>query len=286
MGRATVRRTAFKRAAVTCTGLIAMLLARQGLASPAETADGLPKLTYQTAYTVGANTLQLGLLSFNYGITNHLDIGVDPPYWLARSVIPALIPNLHLKDTVLDAGPVTLSIQLAGYWAVLQTSNAQSASLIAAPLSLFGSFRLLDRLWLHADGTYIYAQAFGSGDFHQLHLGGAVASQVVQIGAKLEWRLTHIFSLTVTGRYQVYTADLAFQANSNVDPYTTANVDGRAVAMVSHPWQVIPGVAFLWKYVNLVVGVGYGYVFIPGAGIPYPQRTIVPDGNLMVVIPL
>jgi hypothetical protein len=286
MGRATVRRTTLKRAAVTGALLIAILPARGGLASPAETADGLPKLTYQTAYTVGANTLQLGLLAFNYGITNHLDIGVDPPYWLARSVIPVLIPNLHLKDTFLDAGPVTLSIQLSGYWAVLQTTNAQNASLIAAPVSLFGSLRLLDRLWLHGEGAYVYAQAFGSGDFHQLHLGGAVASQTVQIGAKLEWRLTHVFSLTATGRYQVYTADLAFQASSNVDPYTTANVEGRAMAMVSHPWEAIGGVAFLWQHIHLILGAGYGYYFVPGVAIAYPQRMFVPDGDFAVVIEL
>jgi hypothetical protein len=276
MGRATVR----------CTTLIATLLTAGGVARAADTADGLPKLNYQTAYTVGADTLQLGLLAFNYGINNHLDIGVDPPYWLARSVIPVLIPNLHLKDTVLDEGPVTLSIQVAGYWALLQTTNAQSASLIAAPLTVYASFRLLDRLWLHTEGTYVYAQAFGSGDFHQLHLGGAVASQIVQVGGKLEWRLTRIFSLTATGVYQVYTADLAFQASGNIDPYTTGNVDGRAVAMVSHPWEAIGGVAFLWRHIHLILGAGYGYYFIPGLGLAYPQRMFVPDGDVSVVIPL
>lgn len=277
MGRATVR----------WTTLIATLLTAGSVAraAGAETADGLPKLTYQTAYTVGANTLQLSVLAFNYGINNHLDIGVDPPYWLARSVIPALIPNLHLKDTVLDAGPVTLSIQVSGYWAVLQTTGP-SASLVAAPVSLFGSFRLLDRLWLHAEGSYVYAQAFGSGDFSQLHLNGAVATQTVQVGAKLEWRLTRIFSLTATGRYQVYTADLAFQANGNVDPYTTATVDGRAVAMQSHPWEALGGVAFLWSHIHLVLSAGYGYTFIPGVLVAYPKRTFAADGNFAVVIQL
>ncbi|HXT94695.1 MAG TPA: hypothetical protein VN853_00240 [Polyangia bacterium] len=276
MGHATVR----------WTTLIATLLAAGGAARAAETADGLPKLNYQTAYTVGANTLQLGLLAFNYGLNGHLDIGVDPPYWLARSVIPVLIPNLHVKETVLDQGPVTLSVQVSGYWALLQTTSADSASLIAAPLALFASFRLLDRLWLHGEGDYVYARAFGSGDFNKLHLGGAVASQTVQVGAKLEWRLARIFSLTATGRYQVYTADLAFQASSNVDPYTTASVDGRAMAMVSHPWEAIGGVAFLWEHVHLILGAGYGYYFVPGVAIAYPKRTFVPDGNLAVVIQL
>jgi hypothetical protein len=256
-------------------------------ARAAETADGLPKLPNRTAYTVGAGTLYLGILAFDYGITNHLDIGVDPPEWAARAVIPVLVPNLHIKDTILDEGPLTVSVRVAGYWGILQTTdNNQSASVIVAPLNLFGSYRLLDRLWLHGEGAYIYARAFGSGDFNQLHLGGGVASQAVQIGAMLEWRLTRIFSLTGTGRYQVYTADLAFNANGNIDPYTTATVNGLAVAAVSHPWQVIGGVAFLSKYFHFIAGVGYGYFFVPGVGIGYPVKTVVPDGNIALVFHL
>ena len=276
MARGTVRWIALTAILVTAT-----------TARAAETADGLPKLDTRTAYTVGAGTLYVGILSFTYGITEHLDIGVDPPEWAARAVIPVLIPNLHIKETILDQGPLTLSVRVAGYWAVLQTTdNNQSASLIVAPVSLFASFRLLDRLWLHGEGAYVYAHAFGSGDFNQLHFGGAVGTQAVQIGAMLEGRLTRIFSLTATGRYQVYTADLAFNASGNIDPYTTATVDGRAVSAVAHPWQLIGGVAFLWNHFHLIAGVGYGYYYLPGVNLAYPQRTFVPDGEIALVFHL
>ena len=92
----------------------------------------------------------------------------------------------------------------------------------------------------------------------------------------LEWRLTRIFSLTATGRYQVYTADLAFRGRGNVDPYTTANVNGRAVACSAHPWEAIGGMAFLWKHFHLILGAGYGYYFLPGVNLAYPQKTFVP----------
>jgi hypothetical protein len=276
MSRGTVRWIALTAILVTASA-----------ARAAETADGLPKLPVRTAYTVGAGTLYLGILAFDYGINNRLDIGVDPPEWAARAVIPVIIPNLHLKETILDEGPLALAVRVAGYLGLLQaTDSNQSASVIVAPVSLFASYRLLDRLWIHGEGAYTYVRAFGSGDFNQLHFGGAVASQTVQIGAMLEWRLARIFSLTATGRYQAYTADLAFNASGNIDPYTTATVNGLAVAAVSHPWQAIGGVAVLWTHFQLIAGVGYGYYFLPGVTLGYPAKTIVPDGDIAVVFHL
>jgi hypothetical protein len=151
-------------------------------------------------------------------------------------------------------------------------------------LSLFASFRLQDRVWLHTEGAYVYARAFGAGDLNQANFGGAVASQTVQLGGMLEFRLTRTFSLTATGRYQVYTADLAFDGSGNVDPFTTVDVNGRAVASVSHPWEAIGGIALLWKHVHLILGAGYGYYFLPGIDLAYPKRTFVPDASLSVVL--
>jgi hypothetical protein len=274
------------RVAVRWMALGAALLAVGSVAHADETADGLPKLTYRTAYVVGRNTLYLGLLAFEYGFTDRLEIGSDPPSWAARTVIPVLIPNLHVMETILDQGPVTFSVRLAGYWAQLQTHDGSSGSLVATPLSLFGSLRLWDRIWLHGEGTFVYVRALGSGDYTELHFGGGIAGITVQAGAMLECRLTRIFSLTATVRYQVYTGDLAFEGSGSIDPYTTAQVNGRAMEVVSHPWQAIGGVALLWKHIHLVLGAGYGYYFLPGPDIAYPKRTIVPDGNFAVVIPL
>ena len=55
-------------------------------------------------------------------------------------------------------------------------------------------------------------------------------------------------------------------------------------SQVEHPWAVIGGVAFLWKYVHLSAGVGYGYYFVPGLDIAYPKRTVIPDASLSVLL--
>jgi hypothetical protein len=271
------------RASLKLAALLAALGATAGTARAAEGGD-LPLLDERTAYLLDARTLKLGLLALDYGINDRLTIGSDPPFWAARAAIPIIVPNLHIKHLIYQRAPVTVTARVAGYYANLKTDDNASGSLIAAPLSLFASFRLQHRIWLHTEGAYVYARAFGSGDLNELHLGGQVATQVVQLGAVLEWRLTRIFSLTATGRYQIYTADLAFEGSGTIDPYTTADVNGRAVSAAPHPWEAIGGVAFLWKYVHLIVGVGYGYYFLPGLDLAYPQKTFVPDASLSVIL--
>jgi hypothetical protein len=100
----------------------------------------------------------------------------------------------------------------------------------------------------------------------------------------LEWRLTRIFSLTATGRYQVYTGPLTFNASGMTDPFTTVNVAGEVTPRVEHPWQALVGAAFLWKHFHLIAGGGYGYYFIPGMDIAVPKKTFIPDLSLAVIL--
>ena len=99
-----------------------------------------------------------------------------------------------------------------------------------------------------------------------------------------QFRITRIFSLTATGRYQVYVADIPFDGTSTTDPYTTATLRGQLTPGVKHPWEAIGGVAVLWKHFHLIAGGGYGYYFLPGLDIPNTSRTFVPDLSLSVVL--
>ena len=261
------------RAAVRRVVLGAALLAIGDPAHADETADGLPKLTYHTAYTAGRKTLNLGLLALEYGITDRLEIGSDPPSWAARAAIPVLIPNLHLMETIMYERPVALSARVAGYWAELKTDDGSSGSLIALAavavrvFSGAGSDLVARRGHLR-----LRARLRVRGSTTELHFGGAIAGITVQVGGMLECRLTRIFSLTATGRYQVYTGDLAFEGSgrSSIPTRPPRSTDGRWKSC-SHPWQAIGGVAFLWKHIHLVAGAGYGYYFLPGPDIAYPQ---------------
>jgi hypothetical protein len=50
-----------------------------------------------TALTLGGQTLKVGILAFDYGITDRINVGTDPPMYLLRTAEPVLIPNLHVK---------------------------------------------------------------------------------------------------------------------------------------------------------------------------------------------
>lgn len=253
-------------------------------AARAAAADDLPRLDERTALMIGAQRLKLGVLAFEYGIAERVSIGTDPPAWAARAFLPVLIPNLHLKVSAYQRGPIALTVQGGGYYVRLNENGSATGSLLVAPLSLFASFRVQPRVWLHAEATYNFVRGFGAGDLNEAGIGGSVAAQAAQTGLIVEWRLTRIFSLTAQGRYQAYTGPLAFSGSGTLDPYTTVDIDGSAKARVAHPWMVVGGVAFLWRHVHLILGAGYGYYFVPGIDLPYPSRGFVPDGSLSVIL--
>ena len=249
-----------------------------------ETKDGLPLLNERTAYLVGAKRLKLGILEFEYGLTDRVSVGTDPPAWAARAFVSVLLPNLHVKAGVFHRGPVTLTVKAAGYYGILKDNGSAAGSLIAVPLSLFASFRIHERIWLHEEFTYLYAHAFGTGDLNEAGIKGQVVGQALQDGLMFEWRLTRIFSVTAAGRVGLWTGALAFSGNGTTDPYTTINIDGTAQARVEHPWNVVGGIAVLWKHFHLIAGAGYGYYFLPGIDIVYPHLGVVPEISLSVLL--
>ena len=108
----------------------------------AAAADDLPRLDERTAFMIGAQRLKLGVLAFDYGIAERVSIGTDPPAWAARAFLPVLIPNLHLKVSVYQRGPIALSVQGGVYYLRLNDNGSATGSLVAAPLSLFASFQV------------------------------------------------------------------------------------------------------------------------------------------------
>jgi hypothetical protein len=270
-----------RRLAALAAVTIVLLAAR---AATALEGDDLPRLDERTARTVGARTLKLGVLAFDYGIIEKLSVGTDPPAWAARAFISVLIPNLHLKGIVFERDPVQVAVEVAGYYGQLVSEGSASGHIVVVPVSLFASVRLHDRWFLHGEGAYNFAKAYGTGDLNNGDLNGNVATRTFQLGAMLEYRLRDHIALTAVGRYQAYSGPLAFGGTAMLDPYTSVTLNGQATPRVAHPWTAIAGVAFLWSRVHLSLGVGYGYYFIPGMNIAYPKQTVVPDASLAILL--
>ena len=243
-----------------------------------------PRLEERTAHTIGGQRLKLGILQIEYGITDRVSVGIDPPAWAARAVLPVFIPNLHAEVVLLESDAFAMSVRAGGYFVDLKEEESAPGTLTTVPVSLFASGQLAPRWWLHGEGMYLYAHGTGTGDFDSVDVSGAVASRAVQLGAMLEYKMTRVVSLTALGRYQPYVGPLVFDGSGEVDPYTTVQVDAELAPRVEHPWQAVAGVAFLWRYVRLGLGVGYGNYFAPGISIAAPDENIVPDLSLSVVL--
>jgi hypothetical protein len=243
----------------------------------------VPRLDERTALLLGARKLKLGALAFDYGITDRVTVGTDPPAWAARAFLPILVPNLHIKVAIVERERVWLSVRAAGYWAKLSESGAANADLLAVPLSLFASFAAAPKIWLHGEGTFILAKAFGGGDVGRTDVSGAAATRAVQGGAMIEYRPSRVVALLLRGRYQFYVGPLAFEGSSQPDAFTAVDLQGRLEPRVRHPWSALAAVALMWRHVRLLFGAGYGYYFVPGIEIAVPGRRFVPDASLAVV---
>jgi len=246
--------------------------------------DDVPRLDQMTALTLGQGKLSLGILAFQYGITDWLSVGIDPPYWLVAPVAHVLIPNAHAKLVALRSKDLWIAGNVGFYYAFVGKNDAASGQLMTVPLSAFVSVQALPGFWIHPELTYTLVNAFGTGDFKRFTLGGSAATRTVQAGLMFEYRLTDVVALTVRGRYQPYTGAVGVSGSGAVDEFTTATVDGRIIPSILHPWCVIPGVAFLWPHVRLVVGAGYGNYFLPGMDIAVRGAGFVPEGSLFVVL--
>lgn len=235
-----------------------------------------------TTYTLGAGHLALGLLSFDYGITDDVSVGTDPPAWAARAVTPFWVPNLHAKWAFLR----TPSLRLAGYVGVYvggPKRDETEVSFIAVPVSLFATVPLSERFESHFEATFGYANAWGQGAPDDLSFEGAVTANLLQLGALLTYRTSRVVRLTLRGRFQAYASPVVLRGDARLDPATTAHAELQLNPEGLLHWMVAPGVAFLWSRVHLWLGVGYGNFFLPGVLYPLPDTNLVPEGTVYVI---
>jgi len=246
--------------------------------------DDVRRLDDGTALTLGAHKLSLGILAFKYGITDWLSVGIDPPYWLVAPVAHVLVPNAHAKLVALRSKNLWIAGNVGVYYAFVGKNSDASGRLLTVPLTAFVSWQAVPRFWIHPDLTYTLVQAFGTGDFKRFTLGGTAATRTVQVGLMLQYELTRVVSVLLTGRYQPYTGAVGVSGSGAVDQFTTATVDGQIFPGITHPWNVVPGVALMWKHVRLTLGAGYGNYFLPGMDIAVRGAGFVPEGSFYVVL--
>jgi hypothetical protein len=243
--------------------------------------DAVP-LDEHTARLIGGNRFKVGILALEYGITDYLSVGTDPPAWAIRSFAHVLVPNLHVKGMLLRSSHVEVSARAAGYVMMLN-HNGVSGNAYIVPLTLYAWVMLAKPLWLHLEGSYNWAKASGTGDVSNTDVFGTVVQKTAQVGAMLELRLSRVVALLARGYWQPWQTPIVFQGNGMIDPYTSVNVAIEAKPLSDHPIEGLAGVALTWKYVGVVAGAGYGHYFVPGMNLALPYNGFVPEGSLWAV---
>jgi hypothetical protein len=246
------------------------------------TREQAERLDEGTALTLGGQTLKVGILAFDYGITDRINVGTDPPMYLVRTAEPVLVPNLHIKVIAYRWNQLWLTGQAAIYYANVQKGEA-SGTLWSVPLTAYASYQIDPKWWIHGETTYNIVWGNGVGDLTQTTLGGAAATRSVQLAATGEYRIRPTIAITLRGRLQVYTSRLALSGTASPDAFTSIDVDARINPRNAHPFEIVPAVAFLWQRIRLSAGVGYGNYFIPGMLVALTERGIVPQASFSVI---
>ena len=145
------------------------------------------------------------------------------------------MPNVHLKYQILDRDPVWLAVLGAVYYARLDGGQDVNGHLIDVPLSLFATVKVHPRIYLHGEGTYIFARAGRQRRSHQ----GAVQRRRrrcarARPGLMAQFRVSRIVSLTATGRYQFYVADIPFDGHLDARSLHDRHGEGAAGARRSN----------------------------------------------------
>jgi hypothetical protein len=250
----------------------------------AHAADDAVPLDEHTALMVGGGHLKLGLLAFEYGLHPSVSIGSDTLAWVAGAVSPVLAPNLHLKVGFIQTESFVLSGQAGGYYAWSTDPQRVSGHLWVVPASLLASTAVLPRLWLHLEANYNWVRGAGAGNVDRFQVDGGLATRSGQLGVMLQYRLSRVVALVARGRAQLFSSPLVLQGSGDPDPSTHVEVGLEARTDRRYPWMALGGVALTWRRVGLVVGGGYGELFIPGVNLVRPGLGFVPEGSLWVTL--
>jgi hypothetical protein len=262
------------------TGALAVALL---LGRAAHGADEAVPLDEHTALMVGGGVIKIGALGLEYGLTDAVSIGTDTLGYVARATTAAVLaPNAHVKVALARSEGFVLSTQASVYYALATGANDAQGHGWIVPISLFASGAVFPRLWLHGELSYTWVRAVGAGDIGRFGVGGSVATRSGQVGLMAEVPLSRVVSLVARGRVQAFSSPLVLRGTGEADPYTRIEVGAEARTTHPHTWMAVAGVAMTWRHLGLLVGGGYGELFIPGANMVVPGRGFVPEGSIWV----
>ena len=244
------------------------------------------RVTDQTAYTLQAKRLRLGLFKFQYGVWDPLTVGTYTLPWVVRTA------NLHVKGRLYFDDPWAVSMHVGGYRLDVSKLKAfedepGDAIITIGTFEPTVSYRFDSRFSLSASVPYTDVRAEGSVNTEAFDgaLSGAVDN--LQVTSTFEWRVSRVTALILHARYLVFQRVFADgSVTLRPDDYTTVVVDADAESDAldfAGAWSVVPSVFFSWSSFNLRLGVGYGNWSIPPINFVLPKKIPIPELELFWV---
>jgi hypothetical protein len=242
-----------------------------------------PRVTEDSAYTLDAGTLRLGLFKFEYSLFDFLSVGTYTVPW------GLLAPTIIAKLRFLQVGPLALAVQ-SGF-AYFDSARLRAfyrhpgdAIVTVFPLMAFASLALGDDLALSLGAAYTEVAVDGTLTIDLFDGAGSGVADNVQLTGNVQWRLSRGVALIVTARWLMLQR-VAARASATLHPddFTTVVVNGNVGAsafQVRDAFSVVPGLLFTAGAFNLRVGGGYGNYNVPLVNFVLPRRTLIPDFDL------
>ena len=229
-----------------------------------------------TGYLLPGRTAELGLFHMGYGITNWLNVGTYPLAWVAGPIIGGLMGNLSLKLGTPITRWVNVGLEANATWARVKNEGTYVKGLVL-PITLGVSLNASESQNYSLAGRYVSVHGTDQSDLESQQVEGGAITRMTQIIAHARWRVSDTVAIYARGYVQPWAQNLKVDSDVQVDEQTSVAIEGEASPTEdTTPWSALAGVHFRWGIVNLRLGVGYGYYFVPRISVPL-FKSVFPD---------
>jgi hypothetical protein len=248
-------------------------------------AENAQRVTDDTAHTLDAGRLRIGVWKIQYGLLDFATIG---SYTLPWAVLAA---NVHGKLRIVQVGPLAVAAQAGiAYFDSTRVRwldhSVGDAVVTVVPLEALCSFRLGEAFTVSASAAYTEVAVDGGLSLRAFDGAGRGAADNFQLTATAELRLSRAFALIVHGRWLMLQR-IAGKANATLypDAFTTVEVNSSAAGdfSVRDAFSIVPSVLASLGMLNLRAGVGYGNFNVPLLNFVLPSRTLIPELDLYLL---
>jgi hypothetical protein len=247
--------------------------------------------TYLTGHVLPFKGVRVGLDYQSFGIGPRLCLSTMLMGYLIWPFTGDVAPNLTVRIGAIRLDPFYFALESGVVFVFLGEDSEEALSdavgtgvstkFYSIPVIGAISYHPSDQFLISADVAYFFSNAGVSASASFGDSQGMLAGDSLQVGVTLQYAFNRTVAFTLKWRYVAWAPNIPFEFSVQVDPETELELAGSVqVSSLEKAFQVVPGVAFSWKILNLRLGVGYGHFFIPTLGLVSSYEGIIPEFEL------